>query len=111
MSWQIIQEGMNHVVVLDNEMGILQATDFHQAVLPLAAIGGTVRVDASAAKSIHSSIMQILYALAQAVPDFGVARASDDFRAAEVRVGYSFARKENTGISGNPAEEAEVCHG
>jgi DNA-binding NarL/FixJ family response regulator len=36
MSWQITQEGSANVVVLDGEMGIQDAANFHQAVLPLA---------------------------------------------------------------------------
>jgi hypothetical protein len=62
-------------------------------VLPLAGIGGVVRVNASAVKSIHTSIIQILYALSQAVPDFGVTEVSADFRATEVRMGLCLARK------------------
>jgi hypothetical protein len=92
MSWQIKQEGSITVVVLDSEMGIQNAADFYHAVLPLAGIGATVQVDAQAAKSLHSSIMQILYALSQAVPDFTVTQASEAFRAMEVRVGFSLAR-------------------
>ena len=90
MSWEIKQESAEvsglgspgdspgpsapngHVLVLGSELGIQNAADFHQAVLPLAGSGGAVRVDARAAKSVHTSIMQILYALSQAVPDFGV---------------------------------------
>ena len=92
MSWQIKPEGSVTVVVLDSEMGIQNAADFYQAILPLAGIGGAVRVDAQAVKSLHSSIMQILYALAQAVPDFGVTQASEAFRAMEIRVGFSLPR-------------------
>lgn len=100
MSIQIKQEGGVTTVVLDSEMWILHAAEFHQAVLPLAAAGGAVRIDASAVKSIHSSTLQILYALSQSVPDFGVTEASEDFRAAEIRVGLAFARIEKTD---NPA--------
>jgi anti-anti-sigma regulatory factor len=92
MSWQIKQEGGATVVVLDSEMGIQNAAEFHKAVLPLAGIGGAVRVDAHAAKSVHTSIMQILYALSQTVPDFVVTEPSENFRAAEARVGLSLAR-------------------
>jgi hypothetical protein len=98
MSWQIKQECGATVVVLDSEMGIQNAADFYQAVLPLAGVGGAVRVDAHAAKSLHSSIMQILYALSQAVPDFEVTDASEAFRATEARVGFSLARNEETKI-------------
>ena len=101
MSWQIKQEGGVNVVVLDSEMWIQHAADFHLAVLPLAGSGGAVRVDARAAGSVHSSIMQILYALAQAVPDFGVTEASKDFQAAEARVGLSLARSKATGAPTN----------
>ena len=111
MSWQIDQEGSTSVVVLDREMLIQHAADFYQAVLPLAAIGGSVRVDASAAKSVHSSIMQILYALSQAVPDFGVTESSDDFRAAEARVGLSLVRSRETEIPSNLPAGTEVHHG
>lgn len=54
MSWQIKQSGSAILVVLDSEMGIQNATDFHQAILPLAGADGAVRVDASATRSIHS---------------------------------------------------------
>ncbi len=101
MSWQIKPDGTNTLVVLDSEMGIQNAADFHQAVLPLAGIGGVVRVDARAARSVHSSIMQILYALSQAVPDFGMTEVSEDFRAAESRVGLSLARRKETGTPVN----------
>jgi len=106
MSMQMKQEGGATTVVLDSEMWILHAAEFHQAVLPLAGSGGAVRIDASAVKSIHSSTMQILYALSQAVPDFGVVEASEDFSAAEVRVGLTFARSEKTGTPANLLEKA-----
>jgi len=89
MSWQIKSEGGTTVVVLESELGIQDAAEFHQAVLPLAITGGAVRINAHAAKSIHTSIMQILYALSLAVPDFAVIDASKDFRAIEARVGFS----------------------
>jgi anti-anti-sigma regulatory factor len=92
MSCQIKPDGDSTMVVLDSEMGIQNAAEFHQAVLPLAGIGGVVRVNASTVKSIHTSIMQILYALSQAVPDFGVTESSPDFRATEIRMGLSLAR-------------------
>ena len=93
MSWLIKPDGDATLVVLDGELGLQNAAEFHQAVLPLAGIGGVVRVNASAVKSIHTSIMQILYALSQAVPDFGLTEVSADFRAAEVRLGLGLARK------------------
>jgi anti-anti-sigma regulatory factor len=92
MSWEIKQTGDVTVVVLDAEMGIQNAADFHRAVLPLAVTDGTVQVDALSAKSIHTSIIQILYALSQAVTGFAVIAASEDFRAAEARMGIVFAR-------------------
>jgi hypothetical protein len=92
MSWQIKQAGSITVVVLGSEMGIQNAADFYQTVLPLAVTGGPVRINAQAVKSLHSSILQILYALSQAVPDFGVAQTSETFRAMEVRVGFSLPR-------------------
>ena len=106
MSWQIKTESGVTVVTLDSEMGIQNAADFHQAVLPLAVTGAALRIDAQAAKSVHTSIMQILYVLSQAVPDFGVTNASEDFRATEKRIGFSLARREQTQISINPAEPA-----
>ena len=96
MSWKIKDMGDAILVVLDSEMGIQNATDFHPSVLPLAGAEVAVRVDAGATRSIHSSIMQILYALSQAVPDFAVAQTSEEFRAAEVRVGFSLTRNINT---------------
>ena len=106
MSWQIKTENGVTVVTLGSEMGIQNAADFHQAVLPLAVLGAAVRVNTQAAKSVHTSIMQILYALSRAVPDFAVTNASDDFRATEKRVGFSLARSDQTQISINPAEPA-----
>ena len=111
MSWQINQAGHASVVVLDREMQIQHAADFYHAVLPLAVAGGSVRVDARAAKSVHSSIMQILYALSQAVSDFGVTDPSDDFRAAEARVGLTLARSHATELSCLPLAGTEVHHG
>jgi len=99
MSWQITHKGGANVVALHGEMGIQDASMFHQAVLPLAGTDGAVRLDASAAKSVHTSIMQILYALSQAAPDFGVTEASEDFRAAEARLGLSLARSKETGTT------------
>jgi anti-anti-sigma regulatory factor len=97
MSWQITQDGSANVVVLDSEMGIQDAANFHRAVLPLASGERAVRLDASAARSIHTSIMQILYALSQAAPDFRVTKASKDFQAVEARAGLSLARSNETG--------------
>ena len=65
-----------------------------------------MRVDARATKSIHSSIMQILSALSQAVPDFGVTEASEDFRAAETRIGLSFARSKANATPTEPVATA-----
>ena len=106
MSWQIKSEGGTTVVVLESEMGIQSAADFHQAVLPLAVAGGALRINAQAAKSVHTSIMQILYALSQAVPDFAVSDASEDFRAIEARLGISLARGEEMKTSINLTEPA-----
>jgi len=92
MNWQIKSEGGATIVVLDSELGIQNAAEFHQAMLPLAVTGGAVRINAQAAKSVHTSIMQILYALSQAVPDFAVRDASEEFRTTEVRVGFSLAK-------------------
>jgi anti-anti-sigma regulatory factor len=103
MSWQIKTDSDVTVVRLGSEMGIQNAADFHQAVLPLAVSGAPLRMDAQAAKSVHTSILQILYALSQAVPDFRVTNASDDFRATETRLGFSLARCESTKLSNNPA--------
>jgi anti-anti-sigma regulatory factor len=94
MSWQIKSEGGARVVVLDSELGIQNAAEFHQAMLPLAANGGAVRINAQAAKSVHTAIMQILYALSQAMPDFAVINASEDFQAIEARMGFSLARSD-----------------
>ena len=106
MSWQIKQNGATDLVVLDSEMCIQNAAEFYQAVLPLAGSGKAVRIDAAAAKSVHTSILQILYALSQAVGDFGVTGASEEFRSAEVRAGLAFARSEETGSQGNAAGNA-----
>ena len=110
MSWQINRAGNASVVVLDGEISIQQAADFHAAVLTLAGEGATVRLDAGTVHSVHSSIMQILYALSQAAPEFGIADASDEFRAAETRVGLAFAR---CPVAANPTHSsgrAEVPH-
>jgi hypothetical protein len=55
--------------------------------------------------------MQILYALSQAVPDFGVLGSSADFQAAEARVGLTFARSKTTATSVDPSGEAGVRRG
>jgi anti-anti-sigma regulatory factor len=89
MSWQIKSEGGTTVVLLESDLGIQNAGEFHQAMLPLIITGGAVRINAHAAKSIHTSIMQILYALSKAVPDFAVIAVSEDFRATEARIGFS----------------------
>jgi anti-anti-sigma regulatory factor len=106
MSWQIKSEDGTAVVLLENELGIQNAAEFHQAVLPLAVTGGSVRVDARATKSVHTSIMQILHALSQAVPDFGVTDASEDFRATEARLGLSLARIDQLKTSIQPSGPA-----
>ena len=110
MSCEIHTVGTVSVVVLEAEMGIPQAAAFHQAVVPLAASGATVRVDARAVRSVHSSIMQILHALSRAVPEFGIADASDEFRAAEARGGLTFARGHIPVAPDRPAEPIEVPH-
>ena len=106
MSWQIKTESGVIVVTLGSEMGIQNAADFLQTVLPLAVSGAALRIDAQGAKSVHTSIMQILYALSQAVPDLGVINASDDFRATEARVGFSLPRSDQTQISIDSAQPA-----
>jgi anti-anti-sigma regulatory factor len=106
MSWQIKAENGRTEVLLDSELGIQNAADFHQAVLPLAVTGAAVRINAQAARAVHSSILQILYALSQAVPDFGVTDASAEFQATEKRVGFSLARADETQISTHPSEPA-----
>ena len=103
MSWQIKQAGSTTVLALAGELGIHEAADFYQAVLPLAGLGDALRVEASAAKSIHTSIMQILYALSRAVADFEVTAASDDFRATEARLGLSLARNAAPETPANPS--------
>jgi anti-anti-sigma regulatory factor len=101
MSWQINKNENGIVLVLEGEIGIENAAEFHQAILPLAVTVGSLRVDAQAAKSVHSAIMQILYALSQAVPDFGVSDASEEFRAVEVRMGLCFSKSKAPGTPAN----------
>ena len=102
MSWQIKQDGRTQLLALEGELGIQDAAAFHQAVLPLAALDGAVRVDAHAAKSVHTSVMQILYALSKAIPDFAVTETSDEFRATEARLGFCLAR---SGAAKTPANQ------
>jgi hypothetical protein len=83
-------------------LGIQNAAEFHQALLPLAAKGGPVRINARASKTVHTSVMQILYALSQAVPDFAVIDASKDFRVIEARVGFSLPGSDQLKTSVNP---------
>lgn len=106
MSWDIKPEADSAVVVLDGEMGIQNAGEFHRAVLALAGFGGAVRLDASGSRSVHTSIMQILHALSLAVPDFAVTEASEEFAAIEARVGFSFARSKPTEIPASPSGRA-----
>lgn len=94
MSCAIEQGTHSSVVRLDSEMTIRNAAEFYQAVLPLAGFDGAVRIDASASKSIHTSIMQILHALSLAAHDFAVVDASAEFRAAEIRVGLTLIKTE-----------------
>jgi anti-anti-sigma regulatory factor len=111
MSWQINQNRISAEVVLESEMCIQNAAEFYQAILPLASAGKPVRINAAAVKSVHTSIMQILYALSQAVEDFGVTESSAEFRKAESRVGLSFARSKETGTEGNGTGEAAAIYG
>lgn len=111
MSWTIQQRGTTDWVVLDTEMGIQSAAEFYQAILPLAGPGHTVRVDAGATQSVHTSILQILYALSQAVEDFGVAAASTEFQSAEVRLGHCFGRSGEDGVSVNDGGKASDSNG
>jgi anti-anti-sigma regulatory factor len=106
MSWQIKSEGGATVVFLDSELGIQNAAEFHQAVLPLAATGGPVRINARACKTVHTAIMQILYALSQAMPDFAVIDASEEFRATGARVGFSLPGSDQLKSSVNPPKPA-----
>ena len=106
MSYAIKQEAHTFVVVIEGEMMIQHAAEFYQAVLPLAGFPGAVRLDASAAKSIHTSIMQILYALSQAAPDFAVIEASAEFLTAENRVGISLSTRKLAQITDRRTERA-----
>jgi hypothetical protein len=54
--------------------------------------------------------MQILHALSQAVPEFGIADASAEFRTAEARGGLAFARCPIPVTPDRPAEPTEVPH-
>lgn len=98
MNWHIEQGNGASVVVIDREMGIQDAPAFYDAVLLVAISSVSVRLDAGAAKAVHTSIMQILYSLSRAVPDFRVTAASADFKRAEIRVGCLFARSRNIAI-------------
>ena len=111
MSWQINQNGATDTVVLDREMCIQNAAEFYQAVLPLAGSGKAVRIDAAATKSVHTAILQILYALSQAVGDFGVTGASAEFQLAEARVGLSFARSQAPATPGAAVETSRLIYG
>jgi anti-anti-sigma regulatory factor len=111
MSWEIKRNEGIDVVILDREMCIQNAAEFYQAVLPLAGSTRPVRVDAAATRSLHTSILQILYALSQSVTDFGVASSSEEFRAAEVRVGYSLLRSTDTGTSDNGSGNGAALYG
>ena len=106
MNWQIKSEGGATAVVLESEMGIQNAAEFHQAALTVAVTGGAVRINARAVKCVHTAIMQILYALSQAVPDFAVMDASEDFRATEARLGLSLAGSDQFKTSINLLEPA-----
>lgn len=108
MNWHIKQVSGTTVVVIDRELGIQDAAAFYEAVLGVAVTRSDVEVDAGAAKSVHSSIMQILYALSQAVSAFRVTAASADFLAAEVRVGFSLARNAASAIPSHPPAGVEV---
>jgi len=108
MNWHINKEGRNTVVVIDREMGIQDASAFYDAVLLVSISGVGVQLDAGAAKSVHSSVMQILYSLSRAVPDFRVTAASADFLAAEVRVGFSLARNRKIEIPSQASIDGEV---
>jgi hypothetical protein len=108
MNWHINHESDATVVVLDRAMGIQDAAAFYDAVLAVAVTGGDVRLDAGAAKSVHSSIMQILYALSQAVAVFRVTAASADFLAAEIRVGFSLVRHKPAALASNAPAGVEV---
>ena len=92
MSGPMPPAGRVSVVVLEAEMMIQQAAEFYRTVLPLADCDGMV----------HTSIMQILYALAQAAPDFAVSGASPEFCAAEVRLGLSL-KKVQTALQLSPS--------
>lgn len=94
MSWQIREDSLISVIILEGELSVQNAADFYRAVVPLASSGRPVRIDASAAKHVHTSVMQTLYALSQAVEDFGVTAKSDEFRLAETRVGFELSRLE-----------------
>jgi hypothetical protein len=75
-------------------------------MLPLAVAGGAVRIKAQAAKSVHTSIMQILYALSQAVPDFAISDASGDFLSTETRLGLPLPKSDQIKPTTNVSEPA-----
>jgi len=108
MNWHIKQVSGATVVVIDRELGIQDAAAFYDAVLAVAVARSDVELDAGAAKSVHSSIMQILHALSQAVSAFRVTAASADFLAAEVRVGFSLVRNATSAVPSNPPAGVEA---
>jgi hypothetical protein len=105
MSWQLQVDGGITVLMLADEIGIQNASEFHQAVLPLGGVGGAVRLDVRAVKSVHTSILQILYALSQAVTDFDLIEASGEFEAIEARVGLFLTRSQKTKTIAKRCEE------
>ncbi len=72
MSWNIQKHNEGAVVTLEGEIGIHSASDFYKEILALASMGGSVGINAVSAGCLHTSIMQILYSLSKAVPEFGV---------------------------------------
>ena len=96
MSFEIKRESAENRIILGEEVSIAEARDFHSAVLSLALEAIPLVVDASAVRTIHTSILQVLYALKVTSNQFVIHGASVDFTTALERLGLDLLSPKKT---------------
>jgi len=89
MSFEIKTEPSQNIIILGQEVSIAEARDFHAAVLALALDAKPLAIDARAAQTIHTSILQILYSLKLGASQISFHGASAPFTASLERLGLN----------------------
>ena len=87
MSFQIVNQENENVLILSEDIGVAQASELHAALLPLALSDKPIAVQAQAVTSIHASIVQLLLSLKRSIPQFELRSPSPAMDAALLRLG------------------------